>query len=175
MTTRLPSYLITSRLLNSIGSGLFFGPFVGAGVMVTRWVSKRLIVLGKASRTAVGIVAGGLLVNLGFVLFHLLFLSSPPTGFLILLGSLIFVVGFGLGEILRLTKVWKAVISAVFVLAGLVITNSFAKILAVSPMLYYESGEPFQTVLFMIGFSCVIGSVIYLFQDAKTTEISVLE
>ncbi len=166
-TTRLPAYMITSRLLNSIGSGLLFGPIIGAGVLVSRWVSKRLTLMAKWGRIAAGTAAGGLLVNAGFLLFHILFLSSPPTGFLILLGSMLFPIGFGLGDGLGLNQVWRVISASIFVFLGLLISYSFARILAVSPMLYYESGEPFLSVLFMFGFSIILGSVPTLFREPK--------
>lgn len=171
VTTRLPSYLIASRLLNSIGSGLLFGPLVGLGIMVSRWVSRCLVVMSKFGRSIVGVIAGGFLVNLGFLLFHILFLSAPPSGFLILLGSLIFPIGFGLTEGFSLRKGWQAAAGTLTAFVGLLIPNIFARILEVSPMLYYESGEPLKSVLIMFGFSCILGVVPQLFREPKPTKL----
>jgi len=171
ITTRLPAYLLPSRILNSIGSGLLFGPIIGAGVLVSKWLSKRLRLMSRWGRLAAGVVVGGLLVNLGFLLFHILFLSSPPTGFMILLGSIIFPLGFGLGETFSLNRGWRVVLGTVFTFTGLLIPYIFASSIAVSPMLYYEREEPLLSVLFMFGFSIILSTLPLLFREPKQNEL----
>ncbi|MBN2043494.1 MAG: protein kinase [Anaerolineales bacterium] len=167
VSTRLPTYLVASRILNSIGSGLLFAPIVAAGLTITKWLTRRLVVLSTAGRAITGVITGALLVNLGFVSFHYLFLSATPSGYLILLGSILLSFGFGLSEALSMSKVWRGVISSVFVLAGLALTNALAKVFVVSPMLYYESGEPLKTLFLMFGYSCILGFVAQIFQDTE--------
>ena len=96
ISMRLPSFLVTTRILNSLGNGFLFGPVLGLGILFARWIPSRLKILSRPTRAAVGAIFGGGIVSLSFMLFHIFYLSAVPTGSLITLGAILLAIGFSL-------------------------------------------------------------------------------
>jgi hypothetical protein len=165
VTTRLPSYLDASRLLNSFGSGLLFGPLIGLGIFINRWLVRRVKVLGRLPRLLLGVLAGGLVVYLGFMAFHYLFLNASMRGAGLLAGSIVFSLGFSLGDGYEAKRWLRMLIASFFVGLALLITNELAREFGTSPMLYYERDETLWTILLILAFSGVVGIVSQLFNQ----------
>lgn len=165
ITTRLPSYLDAGRLLNTLGSGLLFGPLIGLGVFLNRWLVQRMKVLSPLPRITLGILAGGLVVYLGFAAFHYLFLNASLTGIWMLVGSFIFSLGFSLGDGLAVKQGLRMFFASIFVGLALLITNELASKFGTSPMLYYEREETLITILLVLAFSGIVGIVSQLFNQ----------
>ena len=171
---RLPGYLDPSRVLNSFGSGILFGPIIAIGIFINRWIINRLEIIKMLPRVTLGILLGTLLVNLGFVAFHFFFLSNPPVGYLILLGSLLLSIGFGIGDALKLSRVMKMAISAISV--GIAVWSTFevARLNWMSPMLYYEYTQPVRAGVLMVGFSVIVGIVSQLNREHGRNDLLAL-
>lgn len=170
-STRVPSWLDATRILNSIGSMVLFGPLIGIGLFASRWIVQRLKVMNIVPRTIFGVVLGGLLLNLGFNAFHFLFLSSNPEGVLILLGSLLIALGFGLGDALGMAKWLRMLIGTVAVAAALYFTFEVGSLQSLSPMLYYEYTQPVRTGVLIIGFSAIVGIITQLASEDSYSDL----
>ena len=63
-STRLPSWMDTTRILNTVGSMIIFGPLIGAGLFATRLIVQRLKVMRRAPRTILAILLGLSLIHI---------------------------------------------------------------------------------------------------------------
>ena len=170
-STRVPSWMDATRILNAIGSMLLFGPLIGLGLFVTRWIVQRLEILQIVPRTILGVLFGGLMLNLGFISFHFLFLDSNPEGFLILGGSLFIALAFGLGDALGIAKWLRMLIGSAAVGAALYFTFELGSLHSLSPMLYYEYTQPVRTGVLIIGFSAIVGIVSQLDAEDRHSDL----
>ncbi|MDQ2691595.1 MAG: hypothetical protein M3Y68_06160, partial [Chloroflexota bacterium] len=89
-----------------------------------------------------GTVAGGVAINLAFLIFHILFLNTPPRGFLITVGCLLIAAGFAVSGLVR-SRLIKLIISFVGVFAAifgtwLIHQNLLASLLYTTPLFMYD-------------------------------------
>jgi serine/threonine protein kinase len=163
ISLRVPSFVNVSRILNMLGNGLLFGPLIALGVFLSRWISLRLKVLSNPSRIAAGIVVGGFLTSLAFMLFHIMYLNAYPSGPLVTISSLVLVSGFVLTNLIP-SKIWLQMLGST-VSTALAIILSWLGYLetGATPVLYYRTGEPLRTALLISVFSIVLGVVPYIF------------
>jgi hypothetical protein len=167
---RLPSLFNTARILGSLGSGLVIGPLIGLGFFFTRWFIHRFRVLRKPIRTILGVLIGGLIISMSIAIYHRLFLDSSPQGWLIVLGSMIIIVGFGIGSILPTSKILPPVLSVLSSGLGLGISWFYAFTLNQTPMLYYESDQPGKSIIMIITTALIFGVIPYLYGTLKTDD-----
>ena len=139
---RLPALLNNGRLLNAIGSALFFGPLLGLGIFLTQLIVLRLKALALGLRVLLAIMIGTFFINLSFVGYAILFLDLIPEGYLILLGSLIFASGFGIAGGWVRAKILRGFVSATFVAISLYLPWQLSLRTSQTPLLYYELGQP---------------------------------
>jgi serine/threonine protein kinase len=158
-TYRLPTFLNSARILNALGSGLLFGPLIGLGIFLTRLVVSRLRNVTKLPRVAIGVLLGGLVVNLSFFSYYLLFLDTNPTGWLLSFGSFLMVIGFGIGTGFFPSRVMRSLLGAATTGLGLGLSWVWSTSLKFTPMIYYESDQPVQTFLHICITSLMIGIV----------------
>jgi hypothetical protein len=140
-----PEFLNTGRILTAIGSGLIVGPLVGLGIYITLLVIERLKALSKGLRVLVGMGLGTVIVNFGLVVYHVLFLDAFPKGWLVLFGSFVMILGFGIGAIFFQNKGLRAILSVISTAIGLALTWFLSNELPLTsahlpqtPMLYYD-------------------------------------
>ncbi|GAB4482291.1 MAG: hypothetical protein Kow00124_31000 [Anaerolineae bacterium] len=154
---RLPSLMDTARILNALGSGVLFGPVIGGGVFMARLIAIRLTVVPRLLRALLALAVGMLLINFGLVGYHVLFLNAAPRGWLIALGALIMAFGFALGASALRSRWVAALLSTLTTALGLGLTWQLASNTFLTPMLYYEYGQPLQTAVMIVVSSVVIG------------------
>jgi serine/threonine protein kinase len=163
ISTRVPSFVTYSRILNTLGSGLLFGPVIGLGIFLSRWVARRLNIFSSTTRVLLGTVLGGFTISLSIMLFHILFLGAAPTGPLITLGSLVLALGFSLMNTSE-RPIWLQILgSGAAAAVGLTATWAIYLNTNLTPMLYYEESQPLQTALLIGAVSALLGGVSYLY------------
>ena len=101
LTYNLPSFLDTARITTSLEQGLIIGSVFGLGIFLPRLIAQRFQASNAFLRVLLGTMAGGIVMNVAFLIFHVLFLSTPPQGFLITLGCLWIALSFGIGGLIR--------------------------------------------------------------------------
>jgi serine/threonine protein kinase len=158
-TYRLPAFLDTARILNSLGSGLFFGPLIGFGIFVTRLIVHRLRHTPPILRVTMGILLGGIIVNLSFIAYHFLFLDDNPHGWLITFGSLLMMAGFGVSAEVSASRTLRALISTVSTALGIGLSWLWSTGLALTPMLFYEPTQMAESYLHIAITSLMIGFI----------------
>ncbi|MGD8455077.1 MAG: bifunctional serine/threonine protein kinase/MFS transporter [Anaerolineales bacterium] len=156
-TYRLPAFLDTARVLNSLGSGLFFGPLIGLGIFLTRLIVHRLQHTPPVLRLALSILIGGTIVNLSFFAYHFLFLDSSPHGWLITFGSFLMIAGFGIGAQIFSSRTMRALTGTVTTALGLGLSWLWSTSLAFTPMIYYEPEKMVESFLHITITSLMIG------------------
>jgi hypothetical protein len=73
---------------------LITGAIFGLGIFLTRAAVERFHTSRLLPRLVAGILAGALLMNLALFVFHVLFLRTPPHGFLIAAGCFVIALAF---------------------------------------------------------------------------------
>lgn len=169
----LPTFFDLGRITTSLERGLITGSVFGMGIFLARLVVERFHGSSFFLRLFFGTLAGGLGINLAFLIFHLLFLNTPPRGFLITLGCLLIALGFVVGGFVRSrpVKMLLAIVSIFIAIGGtwLVHLALLLSPLSSSPLFVYDPNWPLAWVLltalgvaFLIG---VIGNLLRL--DAR--------
>jgi serine/threonine protein kinase len=171
MTYRLPSFLDRTRILNAIGSGLLFGLLIGLGIFLTRLAVDRLKVLPLVPRIILSTIVGTLIVNLGMVSYHNLFLSAAPAGGLIAMGSAIMAFGFSAATGVTRSRWVRMLLSTAAVALGIGLSWRLAMGATLTPMLYYEMDRPEQTIFLIAVTSLLVGATAHVVDLLKHQEM----
>jgi hypothetical protein len=156
-TYRTPDFLDGTRILNAVGGGLLFGLITGLGVFLVRLMAARLQVLSPAVRTGVAAVLGTLVLNLGVVGYHGLFLAAPPGGWVVGAASLVMGLGYAISAGLIRRMPLGAAVSVVTV-AGALYSSWIAYLRTYqTPVLYYQSGDPQQMIYLIAATALLMG------------------
>jgi serine/threonine protein kinase len=94
LTINLTGLFDSARLTLSLERGLITGAIFGLGIFLTRAAVERFHTSRLLPRLVAGILAGALLMNLALFVFHVLFLRTPPHGFLIAAGCFVIALAF---------------------------------------------------------------------------------
>ncbi|MEN8240542.1 MAG: bifunctional serine/threonine protein kinase/MFS transporter [Chloroflexota bacterium] len=159
ISLRLPTFLSSTRILNSLANGLLFGPVLGLGIFFARWIPQRLKMLSLPIRVAVGTLIGGGVTSLALMLLHIFFLNAVPTGPLITLGALLLAFGFSLTSSKPFPTWLRAIGSGLSTAAALTTTWIISLNTFDTPMLYYQEGQTVQTSILISVFSLVLGAI----------------
>jgi serine/threonine protein kinase len=110
----------TERITLSLERGLIIGSVFGLGIFVSRVLVERFHTSRAMPRILLGTLTGGVGINLALLVFHVLFLNTPPRGMLITAGSLLIAFAFVVGGFIRsyLVKVLLSSASVLAVIAG---------------------------------------------------------
>jgi hypothetical protein len=162
LTFILPTFFDVARLATSVEQGLILGSVLGFGVFLARVLTERSQPLQPLLRILLGTVAGTVVVNLAFLVFHVLFLHTPPAGFMITLGSALIAAGFAGSGLIRsrLIKLLLASTAVFLAIAGTwwLHTNLASSSLELTPLFRYAYTWPFLRVLFTaLGVALAIG------------------
>ena len=161
-TFRGPSFLNSDRILDTFGSGLMFGPLIGLGIFIIRMIVHRLRILSLALRILLSIGFGTIVIYSSFYFYHQLFMHAVPKGWLILVGSFVIAIGFGLGGGLFRSKWLRMLISAASIGLGLGFSWYFSTLWQQTPMIYYELDQPVKNNILILITSLILGFVPYL-------------
>ena len=101
-------------------------------------------------------------MNIALLIFHVLFVKTRPTGFLLTLGCMMIATTFAVGGLIRsrLIKMFLSSVSILMAIMGtwLIHVNLAASPVELTPMFRYDYLWPFTQVLFTaLGVSLLIG------------------
>lgn len=98
-TYNLPNFMDIDRFTISLERGLIIGAVFGLGIFMTRVIVERFHESNALLRVLLGTLVGGLGMNIALLVFHLLFLGTPPRGFLITGGCMLIALAFAFGSL----------------------------------------------------------------------------
>jgi hypothetical protein len=155
LTYRLPEFMDVARISASLEQGLITGVIFSLGILLSRVIVERFAGAGALLRLALGTVTGAVGMNIGMFIFHVLFINTPPGGFLITLGCTLIAFSYSLGGLIRYR--WAAMIlssGAIF----LAISATWAAHLALAssitewtPMFLYDYNWSWSQILTTAG------------------------
>ena len=120
MTYNLPEFLDVARFTTSLERGLIIGAVFGLGVFITRVAVERFRTSAVLPRLLLGTVLGAMAMNISLLVFHLLFLTTPPMGFTITSACFFIAFTFAAGGLTRsyLLKVFFSSLSILVAILG---------------------------------------------------------
>ena len=152
LTYRLPEFMDIDRISSSLFKGLITGVIFSLGIILTRVIVERFSGANAFLRVVFGTAAGAIGMNIALFIFHVLFINTPPNGFLITLGCMLIAFAYALGGLIR--SRWAGMIlsvSAIF----LAITGTWwlhvtmaVSITDLTPLFQYDYSWPLSQVLF---------------------------
>ncbi|MEW6287285.1 MAG: serine/threonine-protein kinase [Chloroflexota bacterium] len=101
LTINLTGLFDSARIAISLERGLITGFVFGLGIFLTRVAVERFHASRLLPRLLFGTLTGALLMNLALLVFHILFVRTPPQGFLITASSLLIALAFAAGGLTR--------------------------------------------------------------------------
>ncbi len=151
LTYNFPSFLDKARITISLERGLIIGSIFGLGIFLTRVITERFHTSNAILSLFLGTIAGGIVMNIALFILYVLFLDTPPRGFLLTLGCVIIALSFAIGGLLR-SRVIKIFLSCVSILIAIVGTwlvhvNFAASQLELTPIFGYDYAWPLAQVL----------------------------
>ena len=162
LTYNLPDLLDNARIIVSLERGLIIGAVFGLGIFTSRVLVERFDTSRTPLRILLGTLAGGMGISLSLLVFHVLFVSTPPKGFLIIGASLVIALAFVIGGLTK-SYLFKAALSIVSVVAAITGTwwlhiNYAATNLDLTPFFRYDYAWTLtQVALTALGVALPIG------------------
>ncbi|MBI5953095.1 MAG: protein kinase [Chloroflexi bacterium] len=152
LTFRLPEFMDIARISSSLERGLITGTVFGLGLFLARMIVERFHGANPLLRMTLGTVAGTVGMNIAMFIFHVLFVNTPPDGFLITLGCAFIAFVHALGGLIR-SRVLRVLLSTGAVI--LAITGTWwlhltmaATITDLTPLFYYDFSWSASKILF---------------------------
>ncbi len=162
LTYNLPDFMDAARITTSLEQGLIVGAIFGLGIFSVRLVMERFQGAAALPRLLAGTLVGGLELNIALLIFHVLFLNTPPHGFLITAACLFVALTFALGGLFR-SRPLRMVLSSLSVMVAILGTwllhvNYAASILDLTPVLRYDYSWTLMKIsAIAFGIACSIG------------------
>jgi serine/threonine protein kinase len=143
LTYNLPDFLDVARIIISLEQGLIVGAIFGLGVFLTRVAVERFSGSAPALRIFLGTLAGAAGMNIALLVFHVLFLNTPPSGFSITAGCALMALTFALGGLLR-SRLLRMILASAVIFAAITGTwlihlNFAASLMDLTPIFRYDS------------------------------------
>lgn len=170
LTYNLPNFLDIARFSTSLEQGLITGVVLGLGVFLPRLIVERFQTSKTIPRVLLGAIAGGVITNIAVLLFHVLFLNTPPRGFLITLGCILIAFAFGVGGLIRFRPI-KMLLSSLSIFLAIIGTwlihvNVASSQVELTPLFKYDYTWSLAQVAFTalaVSFSLgILGNLIRL-------------
>jgi serine/threonine protein kinase len=120
LTYNLTDLFDNARITLSLERGLITGTIFGLGIFIVRVAMERFDTSRILPRFLIGTFAGGGAMNIALLVFHVLFLNTPPNGILITAGCLFIALAFVFGGLTRsyLVKVLSTCAAITIAIAG---------------------------------------------------------
>lgn len=152
LTYRLPEFMDIARISASLEQGLITGTVFSLGILLARVAVERFSGANTLLRVILGTVAGAVVMNIAMFIFHVLFINTPPSGFLITLGCTLIAFAYALGELTRFRPAGMLMsVSAI----GLAITGTWwmhvsmtSDITKLTPLFRYDYNWSLSQILF---------------------------
>lgn len=119
LTINLTGLFDSARLAISLERGLITGFVFGLGIFLARLAVERFSASRLLPRLLLGTFAGALLMNFALLIFHALFVRTPPQGFLISGGCLLIALAFAASGLVR-SYPFRFIITTVTVFGAIV-------------------------------------------------------
>jgi hypothetical protein len=152
LTYRLPEFMDAARISISLEQGLITGAIFSLGILLIRVIVERFSGANALLRVVLGTVAGTVGMNIALLIFHMLFLNTPPSGFLLTLGCVIISFAYTLGGLIRFRLVSMFLSFGAIILA---ITGTWwmhlmmaASAIQMTPLFQYDYSWSLYQVLF---------------------------
>lgn len=162
VTYRLPSLLDTARITDSIVQGLVVGAVFGLGIFSIRVIMERFRTSEVLLRIFIATILGGSGLNIALLIFHVLFLDTPPSGFLITTACLLIALTFAVCSLFR-ARLLRMFLSSLSVFVAIIGTwwlhTQYATSLSdLTPVLLYDYAWTLTQVAFTaLGIALPIG------------------
>jgi serine/threonine protein kinase len=162
LTYNLPDILDTARITTSLVQGLIVGAVFGVGIFIIRVVMERFQAYAALPRLFVGTILGGIGLNIALLIFHVLFLNTPPHGLLITAACMLIALTFAVGSLFR-SRLLRMALSSVSVFVAIlgtwwIHTNFAASLVDLTPLLWYDYAWSLTQVAFTaLGVALPIG------------------
>lgn len=114
LTYNLPDFLDTARVTTSLIQGLIVGVIFGLGIFIIRVVMERFQTANALLRVVAATFFGTIGLNAAMLIFHVLFLSTPPRGLLITAACALIAFTFAISGLLR-SRLLRMVLSSIAV------------------------------------------------------------
>lgn len=101
LTYRLPEFMDTVRITSSLQQGLIVGSVFAFGILCTRVIVERFQGAAAWMRLTAGTLVGALGMNLALLVFHVLFINTPPRGLLVTLGCILIACSYAISGLFR--------------------------------------------------------------------------
>ena len=142
LTINITDLFDNVRITLSLERGLIVGSVLGLGIFMARVIIERFTASGILIRIALGTILGGLGMNIALFIFHVIFLNTPPQGFLITAGCLLIALTFSIGGLLR-SRVVRMILSSASIFIAvtgtwLIHANYAASSLELTPIFRYD-------------------------------------
>jgi serine/threonine protein kinase len=150
LTYRLPEFMDVVRINSALEQGLIIGSIFGFGILTARLMVERFPGPRVWPRLLFGTAAGAAGMNIALFVFHVIFINTPPTGFLITAGCILIALSYALGGLTR-RRLLKILLSVGAVFIAILGTWQIHKILAnslanMTPFFQYDNGWPMTLV-----------------------------
>jgi hypothetical protein len=144
LTYNLPDFMDSVRFTTSLVRGLIVGSVFGVGIFFIRVIMERFRNAPIPSRLFAATILGGLGLNLALLIFHVLFLNTPPHGLSITAACVLVALTFGVGGLLR-SRPLKMTLACLAVFAAIVGTwwihiRFAAALVDLTPVFRYDYG-----------------------------------
>ena len=162
LTYNLPDILDVARITTSVEQGLIVGAIFGLGIFIVRVVMERFQASANLPKILLGTLIGGLMMHIGMLIFHVLFLNTPPRGFLILTACLFIALTFAIGGLFR-SRLLRMLLSSVAVFVAVLGTWLFhtrysASLVDLTPLFRFDyTWSLLQISLTAVGVALPIG------------------
>jgi hypothetical protein len=152
MTYNLPNFLDTERVVISLERGLIIGAIFGLGIFTIRVIVERFQSISALVRVPIGMIGGIVGMNIGLLLFHILFVT-PPKGFSITAACILIAFAFAVGGLVRLRWIRMIMCSFAIFIAIMgtwwIHLNLAASTLDLTPVFRYDYAWPLTQVAFI--------------------------
>jgi hypothetical protein len=120
LTYILPDFLDPERVITSLEQGLIVGSVFGLGIFMSRTVVERFQSSAVWLRIFIGTLLGTIGMNIGLLIFHVLFLNTPPHGLLITAACAFMALAYAVGGLFRsrLLKIALGIVSTFTAILG---------------------------------------------------------
>ena len=162
VTTRVPNLLDTIRITNSLEMALIVGAVFGLGIFIIRLIVERFQAFVTLPRVFFATIMGVAVLNVAMLTLHVLYLTTPPSGFLITPACMLIALTFAVGGLFR-SRLLKMFLSSVSVFTAILGTwwlhASYAvSIMDLTPFFVYDySWSLTQIALTAFGIAVSIG------------------
>ena len=152
LTYRLPEFMDIDRISSSLEQGLITGTIFSLGIILARVAVERFSGANALLRIILGTLAGAVVMNIAMFIFHVLFINTPPNGFLITLGCTLIAFAYALGGLIRFR--WASMILSISAIV-LAITGTWwmhvimaSDITKLTPLFRYDYNWSLSQILF---------------------------